>query len=155
MYAREAADPDPTGFGSKNLDFHGPGSDSGSTFNLELGFDFASNPSIDELKPKYKIFFLLFQNFLVLFNLMIKKVISNTQTKKITLDPYRLFPGSLISSPDIAVSLIYVYRGCQIFVKKRVWTRIRPGPEPIGSEFEVNRFGCEFGPKNLAFPDLG
>jgi hypothetical protein len=93
-------DPDPTGFGSKdfafigsgsglgskNLDFHGSGSGSrsgsGSNFKLGPDFDFASNPSIDKLKVKYKIFFPLFQDCFVLFNLIIKKVILNAQTKK-------------------------------------------------------------------------
>jgi hypothetical protein len=74
--------PDPTGSGSKDFAFIGFGSGSGSNFNLRPGFDFGSNPSIDELKVKYKIFFPLFQDCFVLFNLIIKEVISNTQTKK-------------------------------------------------------------------------
>ncbi len=73
-----------SGLGSKNLDFHGSGSGSGSNFNLGPDFDFASNPSIEKLKVKYKIFFPLFQDCFVLFNLIIKKVISNAQTKKRT-----------------------------------------------------------------------
>ncbi len=91
---RVRPDPDPTksgskdfafigsgsGPGSKNLDFHGSGS--GSNFNLGPDFDFASNLSIDKVKVKYKIFFPLFQDCFVLFNLIIKKVISNAQTKK-------------------------------------------------------------------------
>jgi hypothetical protein len=96
--SRPGSDPDPTGSeskdfafigfgsgpGSKNLDFHGSGSGSGSNFNFGPDFNFASNSSIDKLKVKYKIFSPLFQDCFVLFNLIIKKVISNAQTKKRT-----------------------------------------------------------------------
>jgi hypothetical protein len=45
-------------------------------------FFLLTNLLIYELKVKFEIFFALFQDFFVLFNLIIKKVISNTQTKK-------------------------------------------------------------------------